>query len=160
MRLFCQDVMRVIGVYILYLQNHPVYVGQSTNCMERVKHHFDSKEKHFDSFDIIPSHNRLELEKDYIKKLKPVYNSQVNPDWEGWKKGLKKAKKMGRTGGRPKGMSKEANHKADICVSLYREGKLTVKEIMNAAEIGSKSTLYKYLRARGIEPDGYKPRPY
>ena len=63
--------------------------------------------------------------------------------------GLEAARARGRKGGRRRGMSKEAEQKAILAESYYREGKMGVGLI--AKEIGvSKMTLYKYLRYRNV----------
>jgi DNA invertase Pin-like site-specific DNA recombinase len=64
--------------------------------------------------------------------------------------GLAAARARGRKGGRPKGLSKKAQHTAIIAERLYEEGDLTVKEICEQLSI-SKMTLYNYLRYRGVE---------
>ena len=66
------------------------------------------------------------------------------------KSGLETARKKGRVGGRPKGLSKKAQDKARLAESLYREQERSIKEICNHLEI-SKPTLYRYLRSRGIK---------
>lgn len=63
--------------------------------------------------------------------------------------GLAAARARGRKGGRPKGLSKEAQAKAMAAETLYREGKLSVQEICDQLGI-SKPTLYAYLRYRGV----------
>jgi DNA invertase Pin-like site-specific DNA recombinase len=63
--------------------------------------------------------------------------------------GLTSARARGRLGGRPKGLSDEAEQKAIICESLYREGKHTANDIARQLKL-SKATLYKYLRHRGV----------
>ena len=65
------------------------------------------------------------------------------------KAGLAAARARGRVGGRRKGLSKQAEHKAVIAESLYKEGQLSVMDICNELQI-SKPTLYKYLRHRGV----------
>ena len=65
------------------------------------------------------------------------------------KAGLAAARARGRKGGRPKGLSKKAQHTAIIAEQFYREGKLTVKEICEQLSI-SKGTFYNYLRHRGV----------
>lgn len=64
--------------------------------------------------------------------------------------GLEAARVRGRKGGRPKGLSSEAQKTAMAAESLYKEGKLTVSEISKKLNI-SKSTLYSYLRYRNIK---------
>lgn len=66
------------------------------------------------------------------------------------KAGLAAARARGRVGGRPKGLSKEAQHKAMIAERLYTENELSVREICEQLSI-SKSTLYNYLRHQGVQ---------
>ena len=65
------------------------------------------------------------------------------------KAGLVAARARGRVGGRPRGLSKKAQHKAIIAERLYQERELTVKEICEQLSI-SRGTLYNYLRFRGV----------
>ncbi len=64
--------------------------------------------------------------------------------------GLAAARARGRMGGRPRGLSEEAKRKAVAAASLYREGRLSIREITENLSI-SKRTLYKYLRIEGVE---------
>jgi DNA invertase Pin-like site-specific DNA recombinase len=66
------------------------------------------------------------------------------------KAGLEAARARGRVGGRPKGLSKAAKDKAMIADTLYRQGEMSVTEICGYLGI-ARSTLYKYLRHRGIK---------
>lgn len=68
------------------------------------------------------------------------------------KAGLASARARGRTGGRPKGLSKRAEDKAMIASSLYRQKK-PVREICEHLHI-SKSTLYRYLEHQKVEVGG------
>ena len=68
--------------------------------------------------------------------------------------GLKAARARGRNGGRPKGLPKKAEPIAYAAETLYREGKLSVQQIADRLGI-SKSTLYSYLRHRGVTIDSY-----
>lgn len=64
--------------------------------------------------------------------------------------GLQSARRRGQQLGRPEGLTKAAQDKALIAESLYKAGRHSVEGI--ARHIGiSKSTLYRYLRSRGIE---------
>ncbi|MDR1915516.1 MAG: recombinase family protein [Synergistaceae bacterium] len=65
--------------------------------------------------------------------------------------GLSAARARGRVGGRPKGLSNSAEATAMAVETLYRERRLTVIQICEKLNI-SKSTLYRYLRHRGVEP--------
>ena len=73
--------------------------------------------------------------------------------------GLAAARKRGRKGGRPSGLTKEAKRKAALCKSLYKANDMTIEEIMEATNIGSKATFYKYLRFMNVDPDGFVPEP-
>lgn len=73
------------------------------------------------------------------------------------KAGLEAARKRGRKGGRPHGLSKESKKKAKACAKLYKANAMTVQDIMESMSIGSKATFYKYLRYMNVEPDGYVP---
>ncbi|WP_240313909.1 recombinase family protein [Candidatus Fukatsuia symbiotica] len=63
--------------------------------------------------------------------------------------GLKSARARGRKGGRPKGMNPTAIEKAAIAEALYKNGTIPVKKIAEQLAI-SKTTLYLYLRSRGV----------
>lgn len=71
--------------------------------------------------------------------------------------GLRAAAKRGRKGGRPHGISKAGKKKAKLIAKLYQANNMTVEDIMESMNIGSKATFYKYLRFEGIEPDGVTP---
>lgn len=63
--------------------------------------------------------------------------------------GLKAARARGRLGGRPKGLSKQAEATAVAAETLYKEGVLSVQQIADRLSI-SKGTLYHYLRHRDV----------
>jgi len=72
--------------------------------------------------------------------------------------GLSAARARGRNGGRPKGLSAQAEATACAAETLYRERQLSVHQI--AARLGiAKSTLYVYLRHRGVPISSYQRRP-
>jgi len=66
------------------------------------------------------------------------------------KAGLEAARARGRKGGRPKGLSKKAQHTAILAENYYKEGELSINEICEQLGI-SRRTLYNYLRHRGVE---------
>ena len=68
--------------------------------------------------------------------------------------GLSAARARGRLGGRPRGLSPSAEATACAAETLYKEKKLSVKEICKKLSI-SKSTLYKYLRHRNVAISAY-----
>lgn len=72
--------------------------------------------------------------------------------------GLAAARARGRQGGRPKGLANGAEQTACAAETLYREGKLSSQQIADRLRI-SKSTLYAYLRHRGVAIGPYKQRP-
>lgn len=69
--------------------------------------------------------------------------------------GLTAARARGRVGGRPKGLTPQAEATALAADTLYRECKLSVAAIAQKLHV-SKSTLYSYLRHRGVEIGPYK----
>lgn len=73
------------------------------------------------------------------------------------KAGLEAARARGRVGGRPKGLSKEAEKTALAAESLYKDGQLSIKEITDRLNI-SRSTLYSYLRQRGVKVGKYNKK--
>ena len=66
------------------------------------------------------------------------------------KAGLAAARARGRVGGRPKGLSKKAQHKTILAERLYLEEDLSISEICEQLSI-SKGTLYNYLHYRDVE---------
>lgn len=64
--------------------------------------------------------------------------------------GLRAARARGRLGGRPKGLSKEAERTAYATEALYKQGELSVQEIADKLGI-AKSTLYRYLKIRNVK---------
>jgi DNA invertase Pin-like site-specific DNA recombinase len=69
--------------------------------------------------------------------------------------GLAAARARGRKGGRPRGLGNSAEQTACAAETLYREGKLSTQQIADRLRI-SKSTLYCYLRHRGVAIGAYK----
>jgi len=64
--------------------------------------------------------------------------------------GLKSARARGRMGGRPKGLSVKAKKTACTAEALYLQNELKTDDIADQLRI-SKTTLYKYLRARNVQ---------
>ncbi|MCF6777613.1 recombinase family protein [Thiotrichales bacterium 19X7-9] len=64
--------------------------------------------------------------------------------------GLKSARARGRMGGRPKGLPESSLKKATMAEALYKQQEMPVNEIASQLKI-SKTTLYKYLRYRGVK---------
>ena len=71
--------------------------------------------------------------------------------------GLAAARARGRKGGRPKGLSAPAEATALAAETLYRDGTLSVGQIAEKLHI-AKSTLYVYLRHRGVPIRPYQPQ--
>lgn len=69
--------------------------------------------------------------------------------------GLEAARSRGRIGGRPKGLSPQAEATAVAAETLYRARKMSVVAIAQRLHV-SKSTLYSYLRHRGVEIGPYR----
>lgn len=72
--------------------------------------------------------------------------------------GLTAARARGRLGGRPQGLSKQAEATALAAETLYREGQLSVRQIAEKLRI-AKSALYVYLRHRGVAIGAYQKQP-
>lgn len=73
------------------------------------------------------------------------------------KAGLESARARGRTGGKPKGLSQQAEATACAAETLYKEGKLSVNQISKQLGI-AKNTLYKYLRHRNVVINSYQSK--
>jgi DNA invertase Pin-like site-specific DNA recombinase len=71
------------------------------------------------------------------------------------KAGLAAARARGRVGGRKKGLTPEAEDKAMLAESLYKERKLSTRAIAKRLGI-SVYTLYAYLRHRNVEVGKYE----
>jgi len=69
--------------------------------------------------------------------------------------GMEAARARGRVGGRPKGLTKKSKELAGLAATLYTSKKYTTKQICEQLKIGSKATLYNYLRHEGIEIEGW-----
>ena len=72
--------------------------------------------------------------------------------------GLQAARSRGRRGGRPQGLSPQAQATAAAAEILYREGNLSIQQIAETLGI-AKSTLYTYLRQRKIPIGTSRSRP-
>ena len=70
------------------------------------------------------------------------------------KAGLASARARGKVLGHPKGLSSAAEQKAILAEQYFKEGNLTVGEILDRLKI-SRGTYYKYLRHRGVK--GLRP---
>lgn len=69
--------------------------------------------------------------------------------------GLSAARARGRVGGRPRGLTPQAEATAMAAETLYRERRLSVAAIAQKLHV-SKSTLYSYLRHRGVAISAYE----
>jgi DNA invertase Pin-like site-specific DNA recombinase len=103
-----------------------------------------------DPIDTTTSHGRLtfnlfaslaEFERDVIRERTQA--------------GLSAARARGRCGGRPPGITSQAESTAYAAEALYREGKLSAHEIAEKLRI-AKSTLYTYLRHREVKIGPYR----
>ena len=66
------------GIYFLLKKDKIVYVGESNNCHARIWTHIEERKKDFDSWGFLEEKDnpkRWRLEREYIKKFKPEYNS-------------------------------------------------------------------------------------
>jgi DNA invertase Pin-like site-specific DNA recombinase len=69
--------------------------------------------------------------------------------------GLISARARGKIGGRPKGLTENAKKVAMTAATLYNAKELSTGEICNILNIGSKTTLYRYLRHAGVNINGW-----
>lgn len=69
--------------------------------------------------------------------------------------GMDAARARGRVGGRPKGLTKKSKELAGLAAILYQSKKYTTKQICKQLNIGSKATLYNYLRHEGVAIEGW-----
>ena len=69
-----------IFVYLLLKNNQVIYVGQTTNGINRIKQHFVKKEIEFDEYRTIKCSKKElnNLEDFYIIKYQPKYNIKIN----------------------------------------------------------------------------------
>lgn len=70
------------------------------------------------------------------------------------KAGLTAARLRGRLGGKPKGLSQQAEATACAVETLYKERKLTVSQIIHQLGI-ARATFYNYLRHRNVPLSPY-----
>jgi len=70
------------GVYFLFNNDELVYIGKGWNCLLRVAEHTrKDSNKVFNSWrytEVIDSKKRGELERELIRKYKPIYNKNHN----------------------------------------------------------------------------------
>ncbi len=78
---------QISGVYFLISGGEIVYVGQSTDVINRVSNHFNHSinDKIFDSYAVVECDPALlnDLEAEYIVRFAPIYNKHlpVNSRW-------------------------------------------------------------------------------
>ena len=75
------------------------------------------------------------------------------------KAGLISARARGKVGGRPKGLTENAQKVAMSAATLYNAKKLSTNEICEMLNIKSKTTLYRYLRHAGVDINGWVKTP-
>ncbi|MDB5120074.1 MAG: Resolvase domain protein [Sphingobacteriales bacterium] len=75
------------------------------------------------------------------------------------KAGLVSARARGKIGGRPKGLSEMAMKTASTAATLYNAKDLSTDEICKVLKIGSRTTLYRYLRHAGVNINGWVKNP-
>jgi DNA invertase Pin-like site-specific DNA recombinase len=102
-------------------------------------------------FDTKTSHGKF-----VFNMFSAVAQLERNLIGERTKAGLEAARKRGRKGGRPKGLTEGSKKKAKLAARLYKDKDLSVEQICEMSGIKSKATLYKYLRAVGVEQDGFE----
>lgn len=73
--------------------------------------------------------------------------------------GIRAAAAEGRVGGRPKGLTEEAQKKAKLVVQLYKDpDNWSIRDIASHLNIAT-TTVYNYLKHEGVKPGSrYKKR--
>ena len=77
-------IKNIYCIYALINKDKIVYIGQSSNIMQRLAMHISENRKEFDSYSIVEWIDTYssglvnEVEKSYIKKLSPLYNKHYN----------------------------------------------------------------------------------
>lgn len=74
------------------------------------------------------------------------------------RRGLEAARRAGRVGGRPKGLSPAAKKKAATVARMYKSRDFSVREICSIVGI-AQSTLYNYLRHENVRVGGSFGKP-
>lgn len=131
-------------------------IARNANHLARLIKHFEVEEINFKSiqepFIDTTSTNGTYLFNFFGLMRKLESDLQV----ERTKTGLDNARSRGRGGEKPWGLSLEAAKKARIAEELYKNNNYSVSEICELLNIGSKRTLYSYLRYRNVEIGSYK----
>jgi Resolvase, N terminal domain. len=125
------DTLKVLTIYVFPLTTLEV-IQVIDGLLER-KIEFESITEHIadkELFTILANHLR------FTRRVRSQY-------------GIEMATARGRKGGRKKGLSEEAQKTAWSAAELHK-GKIPIETIMSQLGIGSKATLYKYLRFAGI----------
>lgn len=74
------------------------------------------------------------------------------------KAGLASARARGRTGGRPKGLSKKYDEKKMLIKESYEANIMSVEAMMKAYEVKSRETFYRILKYAGAKVEGFAKR--
>lgn len=81
---------KISGIYFLIYKGELIYIGSSDDIQKRFKTHRKYSFFKFDAFTIYPlpyrSSGIIRTEMELIKKFKPKYNCQYNPDFEAGEK--------------------------------------------------------------------------
>ncbi|PIQ15273.1 MAG: resolvase [Flavobacteriales bacterium CG18_big_fil_WC_8_21_14_2_50_32_9] len=130
-------------------------IARSVIHLAKLMENFNKERVHFKSIqepflDTTSSHGRF-----VFTLFSAVAQLERDLIIERTKAGLESARRRGRIGGRAAGLSKEAEKKAIVAEILYKENKLSISEICSSLGLGSKRTLYKYLRHRGVVIGSY-----
>ena len=121
-------------------------IGRSVKHLIELKELFEEKQIEFvslnESIDTSTAVGKL-----VFNLLSSISQFEADLTSERTIEGLKAAKRKGRTGGRPKGITNEKA--ANLAVKLYKSEEYTVKEMLDMTQL-SRSTFYKYLKLKGV----------
>ena len=137
--------MRKDDILIVYKLDR---LGLTTKELLKLMIEFKQKGIHIKC--LIQPINTLSEEGNSIYDFAAILKStQTNVLTERTMHGLKDARANGKIGGNRLGQYNEA--KADHAAELYQLNKIPIEQILKMTGIGSKSTLYRYLRIKGVK---------
>lgn len=121
-------------------------IGRSVKHLIELKELFEEKQIEFvslnESIDTSTAVGKL-----VFNMLSSISQFEADLISERTIEGLRAARRKGRVGGRPRGITNEKA--ANLAVKLYKSEEYTVKEMLDMTNL-SRSTFYKYLKLKGV----------
>lgn len=134
-------IQKTSGIYLLKNKGVVVYVGRSVNVRRRI---WDHSDKEYDEYEVVecPVENLDDLEKSYIKRLKPKYNKAPFHNRQG-KKFVYSDQEEERL-----------NELLPVAIRLTRRMKLALSGHFRrqgmSLSVGIRTVMQEYMRANGI----------